>query len=91
MDIVGQRVLFHLSPEGRKALERIVARKASFPALVVDIDSLGPVIRMRHTGRRPASETFPVMLLRWDYIATMTFEYHQPVLETRTRIGFSLA
>ena len=39
MDIVGQRVVFHLSREGRKVLEGILSKKGSFSALVVDVDS----------------------------------------------------
>ncbi len=89
MDILGQRVLFHLTPEGRKALEGIVSRKRSFPALVVDMASFGPVVRMPSAGRSRMGEAFPVMMLRWDYIATMSFEYrHETLSMPEKKIGF---
>jgi hypothetical protein len=89
MDIVGQRVVFHLSREGRKVLEGILSKKGSFSALVIDVDSFGPVIRMRGPGRTRRSESFSAVLLRWDYIATIAFEYHQQVFEIGPRIGFA--
>ena len=86
MDIVGQRVVFRLSREGRQILEGILSKQGAFSALVIDVDSFGPVIRPGRTRRR---ESFSAVLLRWDYIATIAFEYRQRVFETRPRIGFA--
>lgn len=88
MDILGQRVLFHLTPEGRKALEGIVSRRRSFPALVVDMANFGPVVRMPTPGRSKRAEAFPVITLRWDYIATMSFEYRHETPVMQEKIGF---
>lgn len=89
MNIVGQRVVFRLSREGREILDGVVSKQGSFTALVVDVDDFGPVIRLRGPGQTRGSGSFSVVLLRWDYIATIAFEYHQRVPETRPRIGFA--
>jgi hypothetical protein len=89
MNIVGQRVIFRLSREGREILDGILSKRGSFSALVVDVDDFGPVIRMRGPGRTRRGGSFSAVLLRWDYIATIAFEYHQRALEFRPRIGFA--
>ena len=89
MEIKGQRVVFHLSPEGRDALKGIVPRKGSFTALVVDSDTFGPVVRMRKTGGKTVNEELPLMFLRWDYIAAMACEYRFAPAPEGRRIGFT--
>ena len=89
MNIVGQRVVFRLSREGREILDGLLSKQGSFTALVVDVDDFGPVIRMGRPGRTRRTGPFTVVLLRWDYIGTIAFEYRQRAFETRPRIGFA--
>ena len=88
MNIVGQRVVFHLSREGREVLDGILSENGSFSALVLDVDGFGPVIRMPGPGS-VRTESIAAVTLRWGYIATMAYEHHQRVVEKESRIGFA--
>jgi len=91
MNLGQQPVQFHLSPEGRRALRGLVPNSGSFQAVVVGQEDLGLLI-WRPLGRlRRLPQRVPVMLLRWDYIATMTFHLGGVEEATREPIGFSPA
>jgi hypothetical protein len=76
MDLSGKTVRFYLSEQGREALTELVPRPESFQALVVSVGDLGPLVWMAAAApaETPAG-TGPVMLVRWDYIETLTFDY----------------
>ena len=88
MDISDKPVLFHLSPEGRRALSRLVSKKASFPALVLGIDGIGAWILMADKRPAQSGEAVPVMLLKWDYVATVAFEFKPEPPPARATPGF---
>jgi len=47
---------------------------------------------LKLAGRvKPPVGAVPVMLLRWDYIATMTYNYHEDAPVAKARIGFTRA
>jgi len=89
IDTSSRVVRFYLSAEGRKSLRGLVPARGSFQAVVIATDQLGALV-YRAAGRSGAlsSEKIPVMLLRWDYIASMTFDYQTEGGPVRTSIGF---
>jgi hypothetical protein len=84
MDISGQFVGFFLTREGRLALKGLVPAGGSFEALVLGTDALGPLVWSEFRKSKRVPKRLRVMLLRWDYIASMVFEYRYPV---RTEAG----
>ncbi len=88
MDLSSKPVLFHLSSEGRKALKGLVPPKGSFPALVLGLDEVGAWILVGGKNNVGANEKVPVMLLKWDYIATAAFEFRPEIVPARARPGF---
>ena len=89
MDLTGRFVRFHLSGDGRKALRGLVAAKGSFQALVVATADLGPLVSQTTSEVRQGGQTVPVMLVRWDYIAAMTFDLALDRAPAREAIGFT--
>jgi len=89
IDASGRIAEFYLSAEGRKVLRGLVPARGPFEALVIATDELGPLVRVAaHGPGTEADEGVPVMLLRWDYIGTMTFTYQREVEPARAPIGF---
>ena len=88
MNLLDRTLRFHLSTEGRKALRGLVPATGSFQARVVSQEELGLLVNRRSTKVKRLSESVPVMLLRWDNIATMTFDYQPGGAPTRPPIGF---
>jgi hypothetical protein len=88
-DLNGQIVEFHLSPNGRRALRGLIPAQGPYQAFVVATDDLGPLVHRPVAGSGgEAGADIPVMLLRWDYIATMTFALQIEEGLMRTPIGF---
>lgn len=89
-DLTDRTVRFYLSAEGRKALRGLVPAQGSFQAFVRATGELGPLI-YRSAGRpnKEVEQVVPVMLIRWDYIATLTFDYEPEESPIRTPIGFT--
>lgn len=89
IDLSGRVVRFYLSVEGRRALKGLVPARGSFQAAVLTTSDLGALIWKSEAGlRRESKKAGPVMLLRLDYIATMSFDYRQPEEAIRDSIGF---
>ena len=82
-------VQFHLSPEGRRAPQGLIPNSGSFEALVVGQENLGLLVWMPLKRSKRLPERVPVMLVRWDYIATMTFHLRREEQAAREPIGFS--
>lgn len=82
-------VLFRLSPEGQRALRGLVPATGSFQAYVVDQEELGLLVDPRVRKTRLVGQDIRVMLLRWDYIATMNFIYRREIRPARARPGFT--
>lgn len=91
MEIRGQFIRFFLSPQGSRALKGLVPAKRSFESLVLEEDSLGLLVWPPGKKARLAAQTVPVMLLRWDYVAAMTFAYQADAKVAPRPIGFSSA
>jgi len=89
IDISGQWVRFHLSHEGRQALKGLVPAKGSFQALVVETENLGPLVWNPAKRSKRADRRVPVMLLKWDYIASLAFDYQLERGLARAPIGFT--
>jgi len=88
-EISSRVVRFYLSAEGRKALRGVVPVRGSFQAQVVDTVGLGPLVYLPSTRRAVGfEEAVPVILLRWGYIASMTFDYQPEGGTPRVPIGF---
>ncbi len=88
MDISSKPVLFRLSSEGRQALKGLVPGKGSFQALVLETDRVGAWVVMHSKVQRQLNQSFPVMLLKWDYVATAAFEFEAERPPSREPIGF---
>ena len=89
MDISTKVVLFRLSHAGRQALRGLVPGKGSFQALVVEMDSVGAWIMMSGKEAGKVSHRVPLMLLKWEYIATAAFEVEPAAPSVRKPIeGF---
>lgn len=91
MNIGQQPVQFHLSPDGRRALRGLVPNSGSFEALVVGQEDLGLLVWRPLKRSKWLPQRVPVMLLRWDYIATMTFHLRRVEEPARGPIGFGPA
>jgi hypothetical protein len=88
MDISGKPVLFHLSPQGRRALGTLVPRKGAFRALVLAIDNTGASVLFPGVGGENSGDRVPVMLLKWDYISTVVFDFKPEHPRPRPVPGF---
>jgi len=89
MDLSSRTVRFHLSAEGRKALRGLVPVQGSFQAFVLATGELGPLVyRSAGRARKQPEKVIPAMLIRWDYIATMTFDVEFKSPPARPPIGF---
>ncbi len=90
IDASGRVVEFYLTAEGRKVLRGIVPSRGPFQALVIATDELGPVVLSRARGPREETvEAIPAMLMRWDYIVSMTFPYTEEGEPPRVPVGFT--
>jgi hypothetical protein len=88
MDISGQVVRFFLSAEGRRALKGVVPTRGSFEAFVIAIDEFGPVVWSDFRGRKKVPRRLRATLFRWDYIASMVFDYRFEPGAPPAAIGF---
>jgi hypothetical protein len=88
MDMSGQIVRFYLSAEGRRALKGVMPSRNSFEAWVLDTDELGPVVWTDFERHKRIPGRLRVMLLKWDYIASMAFDYQFEPGAVRAAIGF---
>lgn len=88
MDISGQIVQFYLSAEGRRALKGIIPAKTPFEALVLSTGELGPVVWADFQGRKKGPRKLRAMLFRWDYVASMVFDYKWETGAAPAAIGF---
>ncbi len=75
MKLSGQAALFRLSRAGREALKDLVPESGSFEAFVVQEDEHGLWIHMPEEQAGHGPQAGPVMLLKWDYLATVTLLY----------------
>jgi hypothetical protein len=66
----------------------LIARRASFQAFVLGIDTMGAWILVRAKKGEQADQTVPVMLLKWDYVATVAFEFKLERPPARVAPGF---
>ena len=88
MDISGKPVLFHVSAQGKRALGALVPKKGSFRALVLAIDGVGAWILFPGTGANDPGDRVPVMLLKWEYISTVAFDFRPEHSPRRVVPGF---
>lgn len=90
MDLSSRTVRFYLSAEGKRALRGLVPTRGSFQALVLSMGDLGPLVWFS-AGKpnQSVGHGVPLMLVRWDYIATLTFDYEPERAATPSPIGFS--
>ncbi|HEV2379945.1 MAG TPA: hypothetical protein VG206_09150 [Terriglobia bacterium] len=63
--------VFYLTTQGEQALGGWFGKRSAFPVLMMSSDSVGAWILL--TESEPG-EAKPVMLLKWEYVATVTFE-----------------
>lgn len=89
MALAGTPAIFYLSSLGEQALGIWFGKKSSFPALMVSSDSVGAWIL--HAGEvEGGSGVEPVILLKWDYLATVTLEMGAEDTPDRAPIGFHI-
>jgi hypothetical protein len=88
MDLSSKPVSFHLSPQGRRALGALVPKRGSFRALVMSMDATGAWVLFPGTSGGGAGERIPVMLLKWEYVSTVVFDFKPEHPRTRTVPGF---
>jgi hypothetical protein len=80
--------VFYLSSVGERALGMWTGKRSSFPALMKSYDTVGAWIQPPWESDERPDSAEPVMLVKWEYVATVIFEVvpEQPL--ARTRIGF---
>lgn len=88
MDVSGKVVLFRLTDEGQNALRGLVPSGDSIRTLVLGTDSVGVWILMDWVMRQGKEEKVPMMVLKWDYIATAEFEYRPEEPVPKKTIGY---
>ena len=88
MDLPGNTVRFHLTAKGRSEFGRLVAKKGSFPALVLGSDAAGAWVLFPGLSELPAGGKVPVMLVKWEYVSTAVFEFQPEVTPSREGMGF---
>ncbi len=89
MILSGKPVLFRLTSQGQRALQGLVPRTGSFPAYVIDTDLIGAWILP--PSKRPKGEPklgLPIMLLKWDYVASAAHEFRPERPPAPKRMGF---
>jgi hypothetical protein len=84
----GIPAVFYLSSAGEQALGMWIRKRSSFPALMKSYDTVGAWIQPPWDSGERQDSTEPVMLLKWEYVATVTFEMAPEQHPVRTRIGF---
>jgi hypothetical protein len=80
MDLAGRFVHFWLSPSGRAALNEVVPGGADFETYVVAEDGLGVWVQL--------SDPEHLLLLKWEYFASASFEYLPEPLPAKPPAGF---
>ena len=75
MKLSGQVVLFRLTAVGRQALGEQVSESGTFEARVDEEDEHGLWINMPEEQYHAVQQAGPVMLLKWDFVATVTLLY----------------
>jgi len=80
MDLAGRFVRFWLSPSGREALNEIVPGGADFETYVVAEDGLGLWVQL--------SDPEHLLLLKWEYFASVSFEYLPEPMPEKAPTGF---
>lgn len=88
MDISRKPVLFHLTSTGQNAIGHLLPGKASFQALVLGTDATGAWILFPGGKDIGAGEPVPVMLVKWEYISTIVFEFMPEPPSVRKGMGF---
>jgi hypothetical protein len=84
----GIPAVFHLSPEGEQALELWIGKRRSFSAFMRSYDPVGAWILPPGSLNEGEGSGQPVMLLKWTYITTVTFEMFAEQPLARAPIGF---
>lgn len=74
MNLRNKLVWFHLSHQGRAALHGLVPDRDSFEALVMREDEVGAWVMLGTGASQPDTPSVPVTLIKWDYIACVTYE-----------------
>ena len=74
MKLSGQVALFRLSRTGRDALQGLVPESGTFESHVVEEDDHGLWVYLPEEQALP-TQLGPLMLLKWEYIATVTLLY----------------
>jgi hypothetical protein len=87
MDVSGQLVRFHLSAECRRALRGLLPAKRSFTGYVLDTNDLGLLVSPALEGPAHSAVESAVLLLKWDYVVTITFDYREREPSRRSPIG----
>jgi hypothetical protein len=87
MALSGTPATFYLSSEGEQALGVWTGKRSSFPALMISSDAIGAWILSPVSGEG-SDATEAVMLVKWDYVATVTYEMSPEQAPTRPPIGF---
>ena len=85
MVLAGKSVAFRVTDEGDRALGNVFSGKTSFAAYVLAQDEVGVWITF---GARPGEQAVPLILLKWQYIATVAFDFLPENEPARARPGF---
>jgi hypothetical protein len=89
MDLSGKAVSLRLTAEGADTLRETLPSGGSFEAFVMDSDAAGVWIQVGDASGEGESLRFPVLLVKWDYIATLFSDYKLPTPPARRAgIGF---
>jgi hypothetical protein len=88
MALEGTPVVFHFSSQGQAALGSWFGNRSSFPAFMVGTDTIGASILAPDVKKPSGGEAKPIMLLKWEYVATVTYETAGDAPVPRAPIGF---
>jgi hypothetical protein len=85
MNLTGRSVRFHLSRQGREALDDVGSVTEYMDGLVVDENHLGVWVSL---PQLPTANT--VVLLKWEGFSTATLEYEPEAPTAPSAAGFRL-
>lgn len=88
MDISGKPLLFHLTASGQNAIGRMLPERGSFQGLVLGTDEIGAWVLFPGTGPIPPGEPVPMMLVKWEYVSTVVFEFKPEPPASKRAMGF---
>lgn len=88
MNLTGKIALLRLSPLGMEVLGAVVANQVALEGLIVSANGLGLWIEHEPREGLVKSPLMRVLLVKWEYLATVEIEFSAEAPPPRSVIGF---